>query len=46
VNYQLRVGLAYDYGMNALNEYNRNSFEVALEYNFGYQIKAANPTIF
>ena len=46
INNQLRAGLAYDYGLNALNEYNRNSFEVALEYNFGYQIKAANPTIF
>ena len=46
ITHQLRVGLAYDYGLNALNEYNRNSFEVALEYNFGYQIKAANPTIF
>jgi len=46
VTYQLRVGLAYDYGISALNAYNRNSFEIALEYNFGYQIKAANPTIF
>jgi type IX secretion system PorP/SprF family membrane protein len=46
VTYQLRIGLAYDYGLNELNNYNRSSFEVALEYNFGYQIKAANPTIF
>ncbi len=46
VTYQLRVGIAYDYGLKGLNEYNRNSFEIALEYNFGYQIRAANPTLF
>jgi type IX secretion system PorP/SprF family membrane protein len=46
INYQLRVGVAYDYGLNEINNYNRNSFEVALEYNFGYRIKASNPTIF
>lgn len=46
VTHQLRVGLAYDYGLNELNTYNRNSFEIALEYNFGYQIRVANPTIF
>ncbi len=46
VTYQLRVGIAYDYGLNALNAYNRNSFEIALEYNFGYKIKASNPMIF
>jgi type IX secretion system PorP/SprF family membrane protein len=46
ITYQLRVGIAYDYGINELNSYNRNSFEITLEYNFGYQIKASNPTIF
>jgi type IX secretion system PorP/SprF family membrane protein len=46
LTYQLRIGIAYDYGLNELNAYNRNSFEIALEYNFGYQIKASNPTIF
>lgn len=46
VNYQLRVGVAYDYGLNELNEYNRNSFEIALEYNFGYRIRASNPSVF
>jgi len=46
INYQLRVGLAYDYGMNGINEYNRNSFEIVLEYNFGFQVKASNPTLF
>jgi type IX secretion system PorP/SprF family membrane protein len=46
VTYQLRVGIAYDYGLKGLNEYNRNSFEIALEYNFGYQVRAANPTLF
>ena len=46
LNYQIRVGLAYDYGLGGLNEYNRNSFEISLEYNFGYQIKASNPTQF
>ncbi len=46
LNYQLHVGLAYDYGMNGINEYNRNSFEIILEYNFGFQVKASNPTLF
>ena len=46
LNYQLHVGLAYDYGMNGINEYNRNSFEIVLEYNFGFQVKASNPTLF
>ena len=46
INYQLHVGLAYDYGMNGINEYNRNSFEIILEYNFGFQVKASNPTLF
>lgn len=46
ITYQLRVGIAYDYGLNEINTYNRNSFEIALEYNFGFQIKASNPTIF
>jgi len=46
ITYQLKVGVAYDYGLSELNNYYRNSFEVALEYNFGYRIKAANPTIF
>ena len=43
---QLRAGLAYDYGISEINTYNRNSFEIALEYNFGYRIKASNPTVF
>jgi type IX secretion system PorP/SprF family membrane protein len=46
LNYQIRVGLAYDYGLGGINEYNRNSFEICFEYNFGYQIKASNPTQF
>ncbi len=46
ITQQLKLGLAYDYGISGLNSYNRNSFEIALEYNFGYKIKAANPTIF
>jgi type IX secretion system PorP/SprF family membrane protein len=46
VNYQLRVGIAYDYGLNELNSYNRNSFEIALDYNFGYRFKASNPANF
>ncbi|MBN1145028.1 MAG: type IX secretion system membrane protein PorP/SprF [Bacteroidales bacterium] len=46
ITYQLRAGIAYDYGINELNSYNRNSIEVALEYNFGYRVKAVNPTIF
>lgn len=46
VNYQLRVGIAYDYGLNELNDYNRSSFEIALEYNFGYRLRASNPTVF
>jgi type IX secretion system PorP/SprF family membrane protein len=46
INYQLRIGFAYDYGISEINTYNRNSLEIALEYNFGYKIKASNPTIF
>jgi len=46
ITYQLHVGIAYDYGMNEINEYNRSSFEIALQYNFGFRIKASNPTVF
>ncbi|MBN2481275.1 MAG: type IX secretion system membrane protein PorP/SprF [Bacteroidales bacterium] len=46
ITYQLKVGFAYDYGFKGINEYNRSSVEVAIEYNFGYRIKASNPTIF
>jgi type IX secretion system PorP/SprF family membrane protein len=46
INFQLKVGFAYDYGISELNSYNRSSFEIVLEYNFGYKIKASNPTIF
>lgn len=46
ITYQLRVGIAYDYGMSALNDYNRSSYEIALEYNFGYKIKTSDPTKF
>lgn len=43
---QLRIGIAYDYGTGHLSSYYRSSFEAGIEYNFGYKIKAANPTIF
>ena len=46
INYQLKLGLAYDYGLNGINEYNRSSVEVVIEYSFGYRLKASNPTIF
>lgn len=46
INYQLRAGIAYDYGLGGLNEYNRSSLEITLEYNFGYRVRVANPTIF
>lgn len=46
ITYQLKIGFAYDYGLKDINEYNRSSVEVAIEYNFGYRIKASNPTIF
>ncbi|MBN1158924.1 MAG: type IX secretion system membrane protein PorP/SprF [Bacteroidales bacterium] len=46
ITYQLKVGFAYDYGFKGINEYNRSSVEVAIEYNFGYRIRASNPTIF
>ncbi|HLO58049.1 MAG TPA: PorP/SprF family type IX secretion system membrane protein [Bacteroidales bacterium] len=46
LNYQIKLGVAYEYGMSEINNYNRNSFEVALEYNFGYRIKSSNPTVF
>jgi type IX secretion system PorP/SprF family membrane protein len=46
INFQLKVGIAYDYGISELNSYNRSSFEIVLEYNLGYKIKVSNPTIF
>jgi len=46
VSQQLGVGFAYDYGLKGINEYNRSSVEVNLEYRFGYKIKASNPTVF
>jgi type IX secretion system PorP/SprF family membrane protein len=46
INYQLHAGFAYDYGMSGINEYNRNSFEIVLQFDFGYQVKASNPTRF
>lgn len=46
ITHQLNVGIAYDYGMSEINEYNRSSFEIALQYNFGFRIKASNPNVF
>jgi type IX secretion system PorP/SprF family membrane protein len=46
INYQMHVGLAYDYGLGGISEYSRSSVEVALQYNFGYRVKASNPTVF
>lgn len=46
VNHQLKLGLAYDYGLSGINQYNRSSVEAVIEYSFGYRIKATNPTIF
>lgn len=46
ITYQLHIGISYDYGIGEINDYNRSSYEVALQYNFGYRIKASNPTIF
>jgi type IX secretion system PorP/SprF family membrane protein len=46
LTYQLRLGVAYDCGIGEINSLNKNSLEIALEYNFGYKIKASNPTIF
>jgi type IX secretion system PorP/SprF family membrane protein len=46
INYQLRVGLAYDYGIGSFSEYSRSSAEITLEYNLGYKVRASNPTIF
>ncbi len=42
VNYQLKLGLAYDYGLSGINQYNRSSVEAVLEYSFGYRLKATN----
>lgn len=46
LNYQMRVGLAYDYGIGEFSSYSRSSVEINLEYNFGYKVRASNPTIF
>ncbi|MFM7566305.1 MAG: type IX secretion system membrane protein PorP/SprF [Flavobacteriales bacterium] len=37
INRQLRVGLAAEYGMTALRNYNNGTFEVLLSYDFNYK---------
>ncbi|MBN2275609.1 MAG: PorP/SprF family type IX secretion system membrane protein [Bacteroidales bacterium] len=46
VNYQTTVGLAYDFGFSGINQYNRNSLEIALQIDLGFKINRANPMIF
>lgn len=46
LSYQMRIGLAYDYGVGDFSVYSRSSVEINLEYNFGYKVRASNPTIF
>lgn len=46
VNYQFRVGYAYDYSLDPLEKYRKGSHELVLQYEFKYRISAANPRNF
>lgn len=46
VNYQFRVGYAYDYSMGTLEKYRQGSHEIVLQYEFKYRISASNPRDF
>lgn len=36
-NRQLKIGVAYDYGLNELSQYNIGSFELMMEYKFDFE---------
>ncbi len=43
IGYQTRFGISYDFGLGALSNYHHGSFEISLQYEFGYKIKASDP---
>lgn len=46
VSPQFKLGYAYDYAFGRLNTFVNGTHEVILRYEFGYQLKAANPRYF
>jgi type IX secretion system PorP/SprF family membrane protein len=46
IGYQTRVGLAYDFGIGGINEYNRSSVEIAIQVDLGFRINRTNPMAF
>lgn len=43
---QLRLGYAYDLGINAMRAYHGGSHELMLQYEFGYHVSARDPRYF
>jgi hypothetical protein len=46
IGYQTTVGLAYDLGFSGINQYNRNSFEIAIQFDLGFKVNRTNPIVF
>ncbi|MBN1414947.1 MAG: type IX secretion system membrane protein PorP/SprF [Bacteroidales bacterium] len=46
IGYQTTVGLAYDFGLGGINQYNRNSIEIAVQVDLGFKINRSNPIVF
>jgi type IX secretion system PorP/SprF family membrane protein len=46
IGYQTTVGLAYDFGFGGINQYNRNSIEIAIQVDLGFKVNRSNPTDF
>jgi type IX secretion system PorP/SprF family membrane protein len=46
LGYLTTVGLAYDFGFGGINQFNRSSFEIALQIDLGFKINRSNPTVF
>jgi type IX secretion system PorP/SprF family membrane protein len=46
LNYQTTLGMAYDFGFGGMNQYNRSSFEIALQIDLGFKIDRSNPMVF
>jgi len=46
VNHQIRVGVAYDYGIGDFSSQHSGSLEIILRYDFRYKVKAASPRYF
>jgi type IX secretion system PorP/SprF family membrane protein len=49
IGYQTTVGLAYDFGIGGINEYNpnnRSSCEIAIQVDLGFKVNRTNPIVF